>query len=374
MGCVSERARVGGTFHATFERLVDDEMRDEMVWECPIPIDRYPVVTLAHGDGGRLTHQLIEGMFLSAFGNDQLRRAHDGALLYVPGGCAAFTTDSYVVHPLFFPGGDIGSLAVHGTVNDLAMCGARPRYLSASFVLEEGLPLETLWRVVRSMAQAARESGVEIVTGDTKVVDRGKGDELYINSAGVGTFERRLDIHPGAVRADDVVLLSGDPGRHGLAVMAAREDLSFDGEIRSDAASVVDPVLAMVDAGLDIHCLRDITRGGLATGLVEVAEAGEVSMELREDAIPLAPVVSGGCELLGLDPLYLASEGRFVAVVPECEHVEALRILRTHRVSQDARVIGRVRAGPPGEVSLRTLLGTTRILERLAGMSLPRIC
>ncbi len=341
---------------------------------CPISVERYPTVTLAHGDGGRLTHELIEGVFHRAFGNTHLHRAHDGAVVDVPGRRVAFTTDSYVVRPLFFPGGDIGSLAVHGTVNDLAMCGARPRYLSASFLLEEGFSMETLWRVVRSMAAAAEAADVEVVTGDTKVVDHGKGDGVYINTAGVGVLEHDVDIHPGAVGDGDVVLLSGDPGRHGLAVLTAREELSFEHEISSDAASVAEPVLGLLAAGLEVHCLRDITRGGLATGLVEIAETAGVSIEIEEKAVPVTPVVRGGCELLGLDPLYLASEGRFVAVVAEADAGAALQVMRGYEISRDAQRIGRVLRDPRSGVCLRTALGTSRVLERLAGASLPRIC
>lgn len=341
---------------------------------CPIPLSRYPAVTLAHGDGGRLTHELVSELFLAAFGGEQLRRAHDGALLEVATGRAAFTTDSYVVRPMFFPGGDIGSLAVHGTVNDLAMCGARPRFLSVAFVLEEGLPIETLWRVVCSMASAAQAAGVEIVTGDTKVVDRGKGDGLYVNTAGVGIVEPGVDIGPGAVRPGDLVLSSGDPGRHGLAVLAKREGLAFDEEIRSDAASVAEPALDLLTAGIEVHCLRDITRGGLATALVEIAETAARSVQVEEEQIPIAPVVRGGCELLGLDPLYLASEGRFLAIVPERDAGAALRILASHSVSEGACAIGEVGLGGEGLVCLRTALGTERVLERLSGASLPRIC
>lgn len=343
-------------------------------WDCPIPLDRYPTVTLAHGDGGRLTHELISELFITAFGGESLRRGHDGALLDIGGGRAAFTTDSYVVRPLFFPGGDIGSLAVHGTVNDLAMCGARPKYLSVGFLLEEGLPMATLWRVVCSMASAARGSGVEIVTGDTKVVDRGKGDGIYINTSGVGVLEHEVEVHPKSIRPGDMVLLSGDPGRHGLAVLATREGLSFEEEILSDAASVADPALALLEAGVDVHCMRDITRGGFATTVVEIAETAGRSLTIEQEQIPVAAVVQGGCELLGLDPLYLASEGRFVAIVPEADVDTALETLSRFDVSRHACAVGDVESDDEGSVRLRTPLGTERPIERLTGMSLPRIC
>ena len=341
---------------------------------CPVPLGRYPTVTLAHGDGGRLTNALIRDLFHAAWQNPHLDRSHDGAVFDVPAGRLAFTTDSYVVRPLFFPGGDIGRLAVHGTVNDLAMCGARPQYLSVGFVLEEGLSMEVLWSVVCSMAEAASASGVSIVTGDTKVVERGKADGVFINTAGVGTVVASREIHPGAVRDGDLVLLSGDPGRHGLAVLAAREGLSFDRPVESDAASVATPVLHLLAAGVDVRCLRDITRGGLATGLVEIAETAGRSIEIEEAKIRLDPTVRGGSELLGLDPLYLASEGRFVAIVAESDADRALAILREQDVSRHACSVGRVLADDRAQVVLRTAFGTDRILDRLAGATVPRIC
>jgi hydrogenase expression/formation protein HypE len=341
---------------------------------CPIPLERYPVVTLAHGDGGRLTHQLVEGMFQRVFTSRELRRAHDGAVLETPWPRIAFTTDSFVVRPLFFPGGDIGRLAIHGTVNDLAMCGARPRHLSVGFILEEGFAMETLWRVVCSMGEAAAAARVEVVTGDTKVVERGKGDGVYVHTTGVGSLEHGVDVHPGAVQAGDIVLLSGDPGRHGVAVLAAREGLEFESEIESDVAPLAEPVLALLDAGIDVRCMRDVTRGGLATALVEIAETARLAIEISEEAIAVDPAVQGAADVLGLDPLYLASEGRFVAFVPAAQAAEAVAVLAGHEVSRGARAIGGVRAGPAGQVVLETVLGTSRVLDRLAGATLPRIC
>jgi len=341
---------------------------------CPIPLDRYPIVTLAHGDGGRLTHQLVQGMFQRVFTDRELLRAHDGAVLETPWSRIAFTTDSFVVRPLFFPGGDIGRLAIHGTVNDLAMCGARPRHLSVGFILEEGLAMETLWRIVCSMGEAAEEAGVAIVTGDTKVVERGKGDGVYVNTTGIGSLEHELEIHPATVQRDDVVLLSGDPGRHGIAVLAAREGLAFENEIESDVAPLAAPVLGLLDAGIDVHCLRDVTRGGVATALVEIAETAKLAIAISEVAISSDPAVAGAAEVLGLDPLYLASEGRFLAFIPAAQVGDALAVLARHDVSRGARTIGRVAATPAGEVSLDTTLGTTRVLDRLAGATLPRIC
>ena len=341
---------------------------------CPIPISQYPQVLMAHGGGGQLTNQLIERMFIPAFGNPALDVRHDGARLELDGLPLAFSTDSYVVRPLMFPGGDIGSLAINGTVNDLAMCGARPRFVSVGFILEEGLPMDTLWRVVSSMRLAADAAGVLIVTGDTKVVDRGKGDGLYINTAGIGVIEHGQVIAPGQVRAGDVVLLSGDIGRHGMAVMAAREGLAFESTIESDCAPLVAPVLDLLDAGIDVHCLRDLTRGGLASALVEIAQASGLHIRLDEAAIPVREDVRGACELLGFDPLYVANEGRFVAFVAAADAERALRRLAGHAVSGGATQVGVVSRDAGTGVTLRTAIGTTRIVDTLTGEQLPRIC
>ncbi len=341
---------------------------------CPIPISRYPEVQMAHGGGGRLTDQLIEEMFVPAFGNAALGDRHDGARLEFGAVRLAFSTDSYVVKPLFFPGGDIGSLAVNGTVNDLAMCGARPRFLSCGFIIEEGLPMETLWRVVSSMRLAADAAGVTIVTGDTKVVDRGKGDGVYVNTSGVGVLEHGRVIAPGQVRPGDVVLLSGDLGRHGMAVMAAREGLEFESAIESDCAPLVRPALALLEAGLDVHCMRDLTRGGLASAMVEIATASRLHLHLDESAIPVREDVRGACEVLGFDPCYVANEGRFVAIVSPADAERALAILREHDVSRGAVRLGDVTATLAGLVTLRSRIGATRVMDMLSGEQLPRIC
>jgi hydrogenase expression/formation protein HypE len=283
---------------------------------CPAPLGDREQVTLAHGGGGRMTNQLIEQLFVRAFGNPALEARHDGACVELGGLRLAFSTDSYVVRPLFFPGGDIGTLAVNGTVNDLAMCGARPLYLSAGFVIEEGLPMATLGRIVGSMQAAARAAGVAIVTGDTKVVDRGKGDGVYINTAGIGVVESGGVIAPSSVRAGDVIVLSGDIGRHGMAVMAAREGLEFESAIESDCAALAAPVAALTAAGVPVHCLRDLTRGGLASAVVEIAQTAGLHLRLDEAAIAVREDVRGACEVLGFDPFYVANEGRFVALVP----------------------------------------------------------
>jgi hydrogenase expression/formation protein HypE len=286
----------------------------------------------------------------------------------------AFTTDSYVVRPLFFPGGDIGSLAVNGTVNDLAMCGARPLYLSAGLILEEGLPLDALQRVLESMRACAEVAGVQVVTGDTKVVDKGKGDGIFINTAGVGVVEHGLKIGPATVRPGDAILLSGDVGRHGIAIMAVREGLEFESTIQSDCAPVAAPVLALVAGGIEVHCLRDLTRGGLATSLIEIAETAAVQITVEETRIAVEENVCGACEILGFDPLYLANEGRFVAFVPAASANRALAILREYEVSSQAAVIGHVAESPAGLVTLKTRLGTQRVLDMLSGEQLPRIC
>lgn len=341
---------------------------------CPVPVGIHTHIQLAHGGGGALTQQLIEQMFVPAFDNPALGARHDGARLDVRGTRLAFTTDSYVVRPMFFPGGDIGALAVNGTVNDLAMCGARPQFLSAGFILEEGLEMETLWRVVSSMRAAARAAGVALVTGDTKVVDRGKGDGLYVNTAGLGVIEHAQIIAPSSVRPGDVLLLSGDIGRHGMAVIAAREGLEFESAIESDCAPLAEPVLALFQQGIEVHCLRDLTRGGLATSLVEIAQTSRCHLRIEETAVKVREDVRGACELLGFDPLYVANEGRFVAIVPAAEADRALRVLQSFDVSADVEMIGVVSEAPAGFVTARSRIGATRLIDMLTGEQLPRIC
>lgn len=343
---------------------------------CPIPIRDYPQVVLAHGGGGRLMHDLIEKMFVASFGSAPASERHDGAILEPPAGARlAFTTDSYVVRPLFFPGGDIATLAVNGTVNDLAMCGARPKWLSVGFILEEGLPMETLWRVVQSLAQAARAAEVQIVTGDTKVVDRGKGDGVFINTAGVGIVEAPRPIGPGAVREGDAIIVNGDLGRHGIAIMAVREGLEFETQIQSDCAPLWGAVEALLREGIEVHCLRDLTRGGLASALNEIAESAGVHIHVNEEMVPVTPEVRAACELLGFDPLYVANEGRFVAFVPEAHADRAVQALQRLPVAANATVVGKVlSAAGEGRVTLRSVIGATRILDMLSGEQLPRIC
>jgi hydrogenase expression/formation protein HypE len=343
---------------------------------CPLPITDASHVTLAHGGGGRQMQQLIETMFLPAFANPISEARHDSAVLTFGemGLRLAFTTDSYVVRPLFFPGGDIGTLAINGTVNDLAMCGARPAYLSAGFILEEGLPMEILARVVQSMQQTAAAVGVQLVTGDTKVVDKGKGDGLFINTAGIGIIEHDLCIAPAHVRPGDAVLLSGDIGRHGMAIMAMREGLEFESVIESDCAPLSPLVQALLDAGIAIHCLRDLTRGGLASAVVEIAETARLHLHLDERAIPVRDDVRGACEILGLDPMYVANEGRFVCFVPASEAENALTVLRAQAHSTGACQIGKVSDTPAGLVTLQSYIGVSRIVDMISGEQLPRIC
>ncbi len=354
---------------------------DPADFTCPIPQGAPRRVLLAHGGGGRLMHELIETVFYPAFENPLLAARHDGANFAIGGGRLAFTTDAYVVRPLFFPGGDIGRLAVHGTVNDLAMCGARPRYLSAAFVLEEGLPIEVLERVVASMRAAALECRVALVTGDTKVVDHGKADGLYVTTAGIGVIEHEWFIGPTSVAPGDAVLVSGDVGRHGIAILTAREELALESSLESDCADLSQPVLGLLEAGLEIHCLRDCTRGGLATSLIEIARHSHRDMRIEEAHVPVRMEVRGACELLGLDPLYVANEGCFVCFLPERDAAAALEILRGHPVSAGAVRIGRVGASADpvtgataGTVTLRGALGAERVLDLLSGEQLPRIC
>ena len=347
-------------------------MSDDVELSCPVPWSGYDRVVLAHGGGGRLMHRLIRDVFRAAFESEELDRSLDGATLAIPGSIAV-STDAFTVQPLFFPGGDIGSLAVHGTVNDVAMCGARPLYLTVSFVLEEGLPVADLERIARSMGAAARSAGVAIVTGDTKVVERGKGDGVFVTTTGLGQVVADPRPGPDRLMPGDAILVSGPVGDHGAAVLATREGIEFEQPLVSDAASVAADVLALYEAGVDVRCLRDPTRGGLATSLCELAEQSGAGMSLVEDDIPIRPQVADFCELVGLDPLYVACEGRFIAIVAAADEVRALALLR-ERSGHDARCIGRVTAGPPGTVSLRNAIGSDRILDMLSGEQLPRIC
>jgi len=341
---------------------------------CPLPIKQYPRVLMAHGGGGKLMHQLLEDVFGKAFGNPVLDARHDSAQFNVPPGRLAMTTDSYVVRPLFFPGGDIGSMAIHGAVNDLAMAGARPLYLSCGFIIEEGLLMQTLWRVVTSMRDTAQRCGVQIVAGDTKVVDKGKGDGLYINTTGIGVVEHTLNILPASVQPGDAVIVSGDLGRHGMAIMAVREGLEFESTIESDSAPLHEPVLALLQAGIETHCLRDLTRGGLASALNEIAESAGMKIAIEQKAVLVREDVHAACEMLGFDPLHVANEGRFVAFVAAGDAERTLQLLKLHGVSANAVLIGKVVEKAEPLVTLRSAIGASRILDMPSGEQLPRIC
>jgi hydrogenase expression/formation protein HypE len=341
---------------------------------CPAPLNHADIVQLAHGGGGKMTARLIETLFAPAFRNPHLEPLGDGAVVTVGAERLAFTTDTFVVKPVFFPGGDIGSLAVHGTVNDLAMCGATPLFLSAGYVLEEGFPMRDLERIVASMAEACARVGAPLVTGDTKVVDRGKGDGIYVNTSGVGRVREGVDVGPDRAAVGDVVIVSGPIGDHGIAVMAAREGIDFETALVSDSAPVVAPVRALLDAVPGTHVLRDPTRGGLATALCEIAVSSHVGIRLDEAEIPVREEVRGACELLGFDPLYVACEGRFLAILPADRAEAALAAIRSEPPGELARRIGSVVAEDPGRLVLHTRIGSHRLLERLSGEQLPRIC
>ncbi len=341
---------------------------------CPLPLTTGDRILLAHGGGGRLMHQLLEQVFLPEFANPALEARHDGAVVTVNGVRLAFTTDSYVVRPLEFPGGNIGDLAVNGTVNDLAMCGARPLYLSAGFILEEGLPVETLRTVAASMRAAAERAGVALVTGDTKVVDQGKGDGIFINTAGIGLVETAGEIGPPAVEAGDAVIVSGDLGAHGVAILSVREGLEFESPILSDTAPLWEPVQALLQAGVEVHCLRDLTRGGLASALNEIASARRLGMRIEENSVPVEEAVKGACEILGLDPLYVANEGRLVAFIPARQAETALETMRRFPACARAARIGEVLGEASGTVILCSRIGGHRVLDMLSGEQLPRIC
>jgi hydrogenase expression/formation protein HypE len=341
---------------------------------CPAPLSARDTVLLGHGSGGKLSADLVRNVFLPAFQNPLLAQLDDQAIFEINGSRLAFTTDTFVVKPLFFPGGDMGSLAVHGTVNDLAMGGARPLFLSAAFILEEGLSMEVLSRVVHSMQQAAVAAGVAVVTGDTKVVEKGSGDQLFINTTGIGVVADGICLSANRARPGDKVLLSGSIGEHGIAILAQREGLEFESRIESDSAALHTLVAEMLRASSSIRCMRDPTRGGLSSSLNEIAAQSGVGIELVECEIPVREDVRGACEMLGLDPLYVANEGKLVAIVEPEVVSEVLRAMRRHPLGTNARVIGTVTAANTGLVTMRTALGTTRIIDMLAGDQLPRIC
>ncbi len=353
---------------------MDTTAPDVSTYSCPIPISDYKNVLLAHGGGGKLTQQLIQGLFRRQFQSEFLEPLHDGAIIPFAGSRLAFSTDSYVVNPIFFPGGDIGELAVNGTVNDLAMCGAKPLFLSTAFVIEEGLPMEDLWRIVVSMEKAAQRAGVELVTGDTKVVDRGKGDKIFVNTTGIGVVHEGVRIHPNRAMVGDQVILNGPVGQHGIAIMSVREGLEFETTIESDTAPLNGLVDRMLESCADIHVMRDATRGGVATVLNEIAESAHQGIFIKEDKITVRDGVAGACEILGLDPLYVANEGKFVTVVPPAYADSVLSVMRSHECGREATIIGEVVADHPGSVVMKSRIGGTRVVDMLSGEQLPRIC
>jgi len=344
------------------------------VLSCPVPLRTKDQILLGHGSGGTLSAELMRDIFLPAFSNPALDCLDDQAVVTVNGVRLAVTTDTFVVKPLFFKGGDIGSLAVHGTVNDLAMGGATPLFLTVAFILEEGLSTETLRRVVASLARAAAEAGVSVVTGDTKVVEKGSGDGLFINTTGIGVVPEGVCLSASRAKPGDRVILSGSIGEHGIAIMADREGLEFESPVGSDSAALHTLVADMLAAVHGIRCLRDPTRGGVSSTLNEIAQQSKVSIRLDESAIPVRPEVQGACELLGLDPMYVANEGKLIAIVDPADTEPLLAAMRRHPLGTGAVAIGVVAEGHPGMVTMRTVFGTSRIVDMLAGDQLPRIC
>jgi len=357
------------------EPVLNKDAPDFSKWSCPLPLMGYPTIVMGHGGGGKLGNELVEHLFLPAFRNAALENLGDAAVLNVAGGRIAMSTDSFVVQPLFFPGGSIGELAVNGTVNDLAVSGAIPKYLSASFILEEGFPLAQLAAIVDAMAKAATSAGVQIVTGDTKVVERGHGDGCYINTAGIGVLREGIAVGPHRARVGDAVLVSGTIGDHGMAIMSVREGLEFESQIRSDCAALNGMISDVLDAaGLDVHTMRDPTRGGLSSTLTEIALASGVGIAIDEAKLPVRTEVQSACELLGLDPVYVANEGKAVFFVAPDAAEKVLAVLKAHPLGQNAAIIGRVTAEHPRMLVARTAMGANRVIAQQIGEQLPRIC
>lgn len=343
-------------------------------WNCPLPLRDQPNIILGHGGGGKLSAELVEHLFLPAFRNEALENLGDAAVFGLNGARLAMSTDSFVVRPLFFPGGNIGELAVNGTVNDLSMSGARPLYLSVGFILEEGLPLAALGQIVESMGAAARQANVQLITGDTKVVDKGHGDGIFINTSGIGLIPEGINIGPQRATPGDVVIVSGTIGDHGMAIMSVREGLAFDAPIQSDTAALNGLVAAMLAVCPDIHVLRDPTRGGVASSLNEIARSSQVGIMLDEPKLPVNPAVRSACELLGMDPIFVANEGKLLAIVPPDGADAVLKAMRQHPLGEQAAVIGRVAAQHPGMLVARTSIGGSRVISMQIGEQLPRIC
>jgi hydrogenase expression/formation protein HypE len=341
---------------------------------CPLPISEYERILLAHGGGGTLSHQLLQKMFFPQFDNELLRAEHDGAVGEINGVKLAFSTDSYVVKPIFFPGGDIGELAVYGTVNDLAVCGAQPLYLSTGFIIEEGCLMADLWRIIQSMRKAADKAGVKIVTGDTKVVDRGKGDKIYINTSGIGVVYNGVDISAQRIQNGDKVILNGKIAEHGIAILSAREEFDFQTSVKSDTAPLNGLIKEVLQVCPDIHMMRDPTRGGISSALNEIAGKAQKGIRLEEKPIPIDQEIKAICEILGLDPLYIANEGKVLLFVPTAEVTKVLQVMHGHPYGKEAVVIGEVVEEHPGRVVMKTLIGSNRVVDMISGEQLPRIC
>lgn len=343
-------------------------------WTCPVPLRNHPQIVMGHGGGGKLSAELVQHLFLPAFANDTLNTLGDSAQLDIQGARLAFSTDSYVIRPLFFPGGNIGDLAVNGTVNDIAMSGAQPLFLSTGFIVEEGMPLEQLGQIATTMGAAAAAAGVVLVTGDTKVVDKGHGDGVYINTSGIGLIPNEIQIAPHRAQPGDVVIVSGEIGVHGIAIMSVREGLEFGVTLESDSAPLHDLVRTMLGVTKDIHVLRDPTRGGVASSLNEIAKASGVGIAYEERKLPVPDVVHAACDMLGMDPIYVANEGKLIAIVPATIGEELLAVMREHPHGRDACMIGQVTEAHPGIVVARTGIGGSRVVDMQVGEQLPRIC
>ncbi|MBM2816586.1 MAG: hydrogenase expression/formation protein HypE [Ignavibacteria bacterium] len=341
---------------------------------CPLPISDYKQILLGHGSGGTLSHNLIQSLIRPVFNNSFLDMLHDGAVFDINGARLAFTTDSYVVRPIFFPNSDIGELAVNGTINDLAMCGAKPLFLSAGLIIEEGFEILSLERILQSMQKAALEAGVQIVTGDTKVVEKGKGDGIYINVSGIGSVEPDVEIAPKRCREGDVIILNGRIAEHGIAIMSAREGFEFESEIVSDTAPLNSLVETILNISKHVHVLRDPTRGGIASALNEIAEDCNLGILIDENKILISESVKGACEILGFDPLYVANEGKLLVILPEHVSEPVLTAMRNHPLGKESQIIGQVTSENAGKVIMKTSIGTHRIVDMLSGEQLPRIC
>jgi hydrogenase expression/formation protein HypE len=351
-----------------------DKNKKDFSLACPIPKSDYDKILLAHGGGGTLSHQLLKEFIFPQFDNEILNQHNDSAVFNIQEKKLAFTADSYVIQPLFFPGGDIGELSINGTINDLSVSGADPFYLSASFIIEEGLPLEDFWRIVLSMKKAGDKAGVKIITGDTKVVDKGKADKIFINTSGIGLIGEGIDISPGNIKTGDLIIINGKIAEHGIAVLSSREGFEFETKIKSDTVPLNSLVKKMLNVSKNIHCMRDPTRGGVSAILNEIAAEAGIGILIEEEKIPMSEEVKGACEILGFDPLYIANEGKLIAFVSTADAEAVLNEMKKHEYGKESAVIGRVIEQNPGKVLMRTKIGTTRIIDMLSGEQLPRIC